>query len=146
METIVGHCPACGAPIWQAVLTFSIGPAPIRYSCRCMERIKGPDSLAARVRRAMAGPAMVSFVAILALTGCAHAEPVYRYHYETPLPERSVSYRSCAEDVAVGEVCVTCALTVDQRRQDRMYLGLDPARCLREHMVLMVRLPAKVTR
>ena len=38
MQTIVGHCPKCGAPIYSESIYWSIlPPAPI-YTCSCVSQ------------------------------------------------------------------------------------------------------------
>ena len=39
MNTIVGNCPHCGAPIYTPTVWHGITPPPVTYSCMCRESV-----------------------------------------------------------------------------------------------------------
>jgi hypothetical protein len=40
MNTVVGHCPKCGAPIYAPSVWMGITPPPPQYSCSCVPQPK----------------------------------------------------------------------------------------------------------
>lgn len=47
---IVGHCPACGAPIWSPANPNPHQPPPIMRSCDCGQEPSAPEPVTVRTR------------------------------------------------------------------------------------------------